>query len=198
MTRSITRFRTLILCLALISFTIGLILTDQLDFPDNLALTLATEAIVIVLYLEFLFSAKMEQNRGWRVTLRIALGFLTIYGPSKILSDCSFSMERDYRNRSPGFHATDKIHCANDRTDDWDEAVLSVFRLFRARCIITLTVAALILIELFIYVRSDEGSTARLRNGATAETWPDDVELASTSMSHSQKVMVSDPLNATV
>ncbi|CAO3566789.1 unnamed protein product [Mortierella alpina] len=197
MTRSINLFRILILCLAFISFSMGLVLKEQLHFPDNQALILATEAIVVILYLEFLFSAKLEQFRGWRVFLRIALGFLTIYGPTKILDDCHYSTERDYDNHSPGFHSREKISCADDTGEDLDGAFLSVFRLFRVRCIITLAVATLILVELFIYARSGEGSAACLRNGATAEMRHDDLELANTSVSHSQKVMVPDPPNAT-
>ncbi|KAF9956302.1 hypothetical protein BGZ72_002841 [Mortierella alpina] len=190
-------FRFAIVCLALIGFIIGVVLREY-EFPDILTIMLATEAVIVFLYAEFAYRSKaVDQFRGWRIFLRLIMGFLTVYGPAKALSDCDYNVSRDYQADSPGFQTVGWIGCLRDGYDFRyyrSENALFTFRLFRARCIIMLTVFAMIFLEMICYIRSDEGTGIK-RDAAMAEA-RNDVELANTSAGDSQKMMVPDPPHA--
>ncbi|KAF9966344.1 hypothetical protein BGZ70_002623 [Mortierella alpina] len=198
MGRSINWLRILIICLALASFLMGFVLRERRQFPDILTIMLASEIVIVFLYSEFVYRSGADTHfRGWRYFLRVIMAFLTIYGPTKALRECSYYEERNYKDHSQGFHTTARINCILERDDVGEvETMLPLFRLFRARCIITLTVCALIAVELYCYGWSKEG-TGQARVNAEMET-RNDVELTDTLADDSQKTMVPDPPHATV
>ncbi|KAF9572338.1 hypothetical protein EC968_009991 [Mortierella alpina] len=178
-----------------VGLIIGLVLKEVLRAPNDLTITLVSEAIVVVLYIEFIYSAKAVHARVWRTFLRIVLEFLALYGPSRILAECHYSLDRDYGRRRPGFDYYDQIRCENDFTEARDDGpLLHTFRLLRARSMMMLTVAVLILVELICYVRSNEGMKPP-REGPMAET-RHDAEPANTSFDDHQKMIVLDVPNS--
>ncbi|KAF9948977.1 hypothetical protein BGZ72_009161 [Mortierella alpina] len=184
MARSLKRFRLLILSLTVTSFFAGTALVVNPKFPSDLPFMLLTDVVTFLFYLFFTFGPKRKrQNRRWRMLFRSVLGFLTIYGPVKALRECSYTTHRDYLKERPGIHTYERIGCNRDDFNDRNEAgsMLSIFRLFRARCIITLTVCALIVVEMFRYGWSDEASGLP-QDDASVEKLRNEVELEDVSV----------------
>ncbi|KAF9966346.1 hypothetical protein BGZ70_002625 [Mortierella alpina] len=199
MARYVKWLRILIICLALVSFIIGMSLREQLSELDSLTLVLVMEALTVVLYSIFLYKFKV-QFRVWRIFLRLLTSILLLAGSIKtVVNDCQYSVERDYGAESPGFHLTELIHCNDGYRRTWgnhrrpwghqEVELISVYRLFRARCILSFTVCALMLLELLRYWRSTEGSPRE--SALTAEVQAD-VELGKISFEEPQKMVLPD------
>ncbi|KAF9278282.1 hypothetical protein BGZ68_008673 [Mortierella alpina] len=199
MVLSINWLRILIVCLALISFIFGMILREELEGLDGLTLLLVSEALTAILYSVFVFNSKRTQIRMWRIFLRSVMGFLMIYGSVKTLSNnCKYSSGRDYI-QSPGFSTFELIECDDGLHYGWyweDGKLLRAYRYYRARCIIALTVCALVLVELLCYWRSTEGSRLA-RDDALTEEAREDVELENVALEEPQKMEFPDPPHPT-
>ncbi len=198
----IKQLRILIACLALIGFILGMVLNVNFEFPNKLVLMLISEGLAFVLYSRFAYEfQKRHHNRSVRFLLRAVLAFLTVYGPVNALRECRYELRRDYGEQRPGFHTKEQIYCFDVnspvRTEDGGKSILLIYRLFRARCIITLTVCALIVVEMFLYGWSDEASGLP-QDDATVEKLRNEVELGDVSVNDSepQKIVLPDPPQA--
>ncbi|KAF9278281.1 hypothetical protein BGZ68_008672 [Mortierella alpina] len=201
MTRPIKRFRQLIVCLAAISLILGMALNTNFVFPDKLPLMLTSEALTVIFYSVFAYGSNEEpQNRSARMFFRIVLTFLMIYGPQEALRGCYYEMRRDYDHIGPGIYMLEEITCRNvDRSgnssSETGATALSMFRVFRARCIVPLSACVLMAIEMVIYGLSDEALGLPQAGAASAET-RNDVELGDRSADEPQKMVLPDPPRA--
>ncbi|KAF9986316.1 hypothetical protein BGZ75_001991 [Mortierella antarctica] len=197
MAHSIKRFRLLILCLALISFIIGMVLISNFEFPDKLPLMLIADALTVIFYTRFTYGSKRaRQYKALRIFLRVVLAFLTVFGPLQALRQCAYWVSRDYYQQEPGIVFFERIRCDDSAisTKRGEKSLLPVFQLFRARCIITLTVCVLIVLEMFFYGWSDEAKGLPQEEAAAAtEETRNDIELANTSLNGLQKTEIVDP-----
>ncbi|KAF9938039.1 hypothetical protein BGZ67_000609 [Mortierella alpina] len=196
MIRPINQLRILILCLSLCSFIIGLYVKGRLEFPDKLALITAAEVLNFIFYsFVMITSYSGIQMRGWRIFNRMILVFLAIYAPASALRGCEYRLRRDYYENRPGINYYDRIQCDDGSRDARsDETLLPAYQLFRARCIIMLTVSVLMFIEMVFYWRSYEGSEpspSPPQDAALA-----DIELGNTSLGEPQKMVLPMPTPA--
>ncbi|KAF9966343.1 hypothetical protein BGZ70_002622 [Mortierella alpina] len=196
MVRLVNWLRILILCLSLSSFIIGLHLKDALEFPDPLTLIIVTEAFNVLFYSYFAATSNAStQMRAWRIFYRLVLASLSLYGPARALDGCEFGLMRDYSINLPGIRYNEKIHCDDGSEYTWrqDQTLLPAYHLFRARCILLLTVAVTMWVEMVLYWQSDEGS------GVSPLPPPQnaDIELGNATLDEPQKmVLPTDPTAA--
>ncbi|CAO3566792.1 unnamed protein product [Mortierella alpina] len=193
--RYIKWFRLLILCLALISFILGMTLNANFEFPDKLAFLLISEALAVTFYTKFTYGSKeAHQNRTLRIFFRLVLAFLTVFWPLKALRECEYEARRNYDRNEPGVYLYEQVSCSGtDRRhrvplDEGEPSILPMYRLFRARCIITLTVCVLIMLEMFRYGWSDEDKGRSQDGTAIATATQDDFELAGRAVGERQKM----------
>ncbi|CAO3566788.1 unnamed protein product [Mortierella alpina] len=186
MIRLLNWLRILIIGLSMCSFGMGIHLKDALEFPDPLTLLLVTEGFNVVFYSHFAATSNAaSQTRAWRIFFRLVLAFLSLYGPARALDGCEFRLFRDYSINLPGIRYTENVWCDHGSSRTWDdETLLPAYHLLRARCIVLLTVALMMWVELVFYWRSDEGS------GGPPPPQNADIELGNTMVDEPQKMVL--------
>ncbi|KAF9278280.1 hypothetical protein BGZ68_008671 [Mortierella alpina] len=154
----INGLRLLVLCFAFASFSMGLVLQEQLELGRDLTIIIVMDCFAIVVYLEAIHSSlKKTHRRGGRMLLRLVMTVLTLYGPARVLHGCSYRIERLY-DLHPGVLFSGVIQCPEDtHYSRLESGVLSSYHLLRARSIVTLTLGVLVVAEMVAYMRSAEG-----------------------------------------
>ncbi|KAG9326466.1 hypothetical protein KVV02_001645 [Mortierella alpina] len=179
------------------TFILGMILRERLYELESLTHIIVSEALSVVLYSVFLYSSKV-QFRPWRILLRLTLVFLMISGSIKAqVNDCKYSSERDYGTHKPGLNVYELINCnegSASTAGTEQPQLLSVLRQFRARCIISFTLCALMFVELLCYWWSTEGLP---RDSALTVETQEDVELGARAFEEPQKMALRDPAHPT-
>ncbi|CAO3566790.1 unnamed protein product [Mortierella alpina] len=121
------------------------------------------------------------------------MSILMLVGSIKaVVNDCEYSSQRDYGTESPGFQLTELIHCNDGYRRTWGNQgvqLISVYRLFKARCILSFTLCALMVLELSWCWRSTEGIP---RESALTVEVQADVELGKMSLEEPQKMVLPD------
>lgn len=163
---NINWLRLLIVCMAVASFIVGLILKDKFDSSGHLDIILVVDGLVVAFNTAAILNSGNVHSRVFRIFCRLVITSLALYGPARALNECKFQMVRVYGydaepdpSGTRGFHFSGNLHCLADghtaiRNGD---SSLQTYHLLRRRCIVALTVFVLMEIELVSYWRSDEG-----------------------------------------
>ncbi|KAF9986318.1 hypothetical protein BGZ75_001993 [Mortierella antarctica] len=139
-------------------FGMGLVLQEHLELGRDLTVILVMDCLTIIVYLWVIHSSQKKVHRRMgRIFFRLVMSVLILYGPAKVLHGCWYTVGRRYDYR-PGVNFAEEIHCpADTHYADLGTGVLFYYHLLRARCIITLTLAMLVVLEMVAYRRSAEG-----------------------------------------
>lgn len=163
--------RLFILCLTLTSVILGIVLRSKMELPYDLIIIIVSDALAFIMYAATIrWSTKDDHYRLLGIGLRIAMNIFTLFVPSKALKDCSYGEEQLW-SVSRGVYIPEFIKCSglSVYTLQEHESLLPTFQWLRALCIVALIASLLMVVELFSYWWSYEG-TGRSRD--------EDMELA--------------------
>ena len=151
--------RLCILCLTLVSVSLGLVLRGSVNLSHDLIIIIVSDALAFIMYAVAIYSSRKEDHyRLFGIGLRLAMSIFTLFVPAKALDDCNFGVEPQW-SVSRGTFDSEYIRCPglSVNTHREGELLRPTYHLLRAQCIVAVIVSLLMVLELFSYWWSSEG-----------------------------------------
>ncbi|CAO3566791.1 unnamed protein product [Mortierella alpina] len=152
--------RLFIVCLSLVSLILGIALRTKTGLYYDLIIIIVSDALAIILYVMALRRSKEDYHyRLLGIGLRIAMSIFALFLPAKVLKDCSYGVEPSW-SESRGPFSSEYIRCPglSINTHLLGEPLRPTYDLLRALIIVALIASLLMVVELFSYWWSYEGS----------------------------------------
>ncbi|KAF9986317.1 hypothetical protein BGZ75_001992 [Mortierella antarctica] len=185
--------RLFILCLALTSLILGIVLRGRTDLYNDLIIIFLSDVLAFIMYIMAIRRSKNDDHsRLLGIGLRIAMSSFTLYVPAKAFIRCKFGVEQLW-SVSRGNYYSEYIRCPELSYEE-GERLRPTYDLLRAHCIVGLIVSLLMVVEMFSYWWSNEGSGRAFSREEADMELAAPIEMDMQNLSYSeQKIEMPDP-----